>query len=170
MSLRSTYFIGFLLAASLFALSMYVQLIDGIMPCPLCVFQRATVGILGVIFLFGIISFKFKYLRYFVHTLLILLSLAGASLACRQIWLQHFPPANNDCGVSLQYMLQTFPLNEVLQKIIFEGTAECTARGWEFLSLNMAEWSLLWFVVFLGLSINLLIKDFKYNRSHLIRL
>lgn len=163
MSIRSTYLLGFVLASLLLFISIYLQFVDGILPCPLCAFQRATFGLLGVIFLIGIFTYKISILRFFMNGLAILTAVLGIILAGRQIWLQHFPPGNNECGVSLEYMLATFPINEVIKKIFFEGSAECTQRGWEFLYLNMAEWSLIWFVILFVLSTMLFLKEFKTN-------
>lgn len=163
MSIRSTYLLGFVLAILLLLISVYLQFVDGILPCPLCAFQRATFGLLGIIFLIGLFTYKIPILRFIMNSLAALASILGIILAGRQIWLQHFPPANNECGVSLEYMLETFPINEVLKKIFFEGSAECTQRGWEFFYLNMAEWSLIWFVILFILTIILFLKEFKTN-------
>lgn len=158
MSIRSTYFLGFVLATLLLMTSVYLQFVDGIMPCPLCAFQRATFGLLGITFLIGLFTYRIPILRFILNALAMLFAILGIVLAGRQIWLQHFPPVNNECGVSLQYMLQTFPINEVIKKIFFEGSAECTQRGFEFLHLNMAEWSLVWFALFLVLTITVFFK------------
>ena len=159
MSTRSIYLSGFLLAVALLLLGVYVQYVDGIAPCPLCVFQRITFALLGFIFLLGVFLVRIPVLRTITATLAFLSALMGIALAGRQIWLQHFPGATDECGVSLDYMMQTLPMNEVLKKTLLEGSAECSARGWVFLTLNMAEWSLLCFIVFLGLSIALFLKQ-----------
>ena len=76
-------------------------------------------------------------------------ALLGILLAGRQVWLQFFFPGDPaECGVSIQYMLQVLTFKEMAQKI-FAGSAECTQRGWEFLQLNMAEWSFIWFILLL---------------------
>jgi len=60
-------------------------------------------------------------------------------------------------------MLQVLPVNQALQKI-FQGSAECTQRGWEFLHMNMAEWALIWFFLFLLMTFCLFIEEFKWNK------
>ncbi len=90
----------------------------------------------------------------------------GIFLAGRQVWLQHFPsPDNSECGVSIQYLMQVLPMNQVLEKI-FAGSTECSQRGWEFLHLNMAEWALIWFVGFFILTLCLLLEELKWNKTH----
>lgn len=149
---RKYYGLGFILVAMLLLTSLYLQFYDGFQPCPLCTLQRFAFLLLGLSYLIGFICYRWGFLRVASSILAILFSLAGLTLAGRQIWLQHFPSVNGtECGVSLEYMLQVLPINEVAQRI-FQGTAECSARGWEFLTLNMAEWSFACFVFFFILS------------------
>ena len=164
MSTRLTYLAGFILICLLLSISIYLQLFDGFTPCPLCTLQRVCFALLGVWFFIGIFIHKQKIARFFINFLCALTSLSGFFLAGRQIWLQHYPTANsNECGVSLQYMMQVLPFNEMLQKV-FTGSAECTERGWEFLYLSMAEWSLVWFAFFLCLTSYLFLKNFNVKK------
>jgi protein dithiol:quinone oxidoreductase len=161
MSTRTTYFLGFIVICTLLLTSVYLQLFAGIMPCPLCTLQRLSFALLGMLFLIGIFLHAKRFGLLLINSLATCISVLGIFLAGRQIWLQHFPAANGtECGVSLQYMMQVLPLNQVVQKI-FEGSAECSQRGWEFLHLNMAEWALLWFALFLMLSIYLFTRSRK---------
>lgn len=157
MSARLTYALGFLAAAALLSASIYLQVFDGFIPCPLCTLQRMTFGLLGILFLIGLLLTTNKA-RFTLNLFTSLISLLGVFLAGRQIWLQHFPPSDGTaCGVSIQYMMQILPINEVIQRV-FMGSAECSQRGWEFLSFNMAEWSLACFIMFFALTLYLLVK------------
>ena len=75
--------------------------------------------------------------------LIALLSLSGAGVATRHIWIQNLPkdqiPA---CGPGLDYMLETMPMADVLKELM-HGSGECAAKGWTFLTLGIPEWSLL---------------------------
>lgn len=157
MTTRLLYVIGFLVITALLAFGLYLQYFDNMIPCPLCTLQRVTFVCMGVTFLFGAIVASKNWGRIITNTFLILFSLTGIFLAGRQVWLQHFPPANpGECGASLQYMMQVLSFNELVQKI-FAGSAECTTRGaWSFLTLSMAEWSFIWFVGLLVGSIYLI--------------
>lgn len=152
MSMRTIYLTGFVLVSLLLLASLYLQVFDGLIPCPLCILQRFTFGILGFLFLCGFLFFRSLPIRQVTTVLLILTSLIGMLIAGRQSWIQHFPPdSGTSCGASLEYMLQMLPMTEVM-KTIFTGTAECTQRGWEFLYLTLAEWAFLWFSGFAMLS------------------
>ena len=164
MSIRLTYFLGLIGISLLLLTSVYLQFFKGIMPCPLCTLQRICFGFLGIVFLVGILFHAHRISRFLINSLVIIFSILGLFLAGRQIWLQHFPTAAaSECGVNLQYMMQALPIHEVMKKL-FEGSAECATRGWEFLFLNMAEWAFIWFIVFLFLGLSLLLKELQQTR------
>lgn len=164
MSMRSTYFFGFVIICLLLTTSVYLQLYKNVIPCPLCTLQRISFVLLGILFLLGLFIYKKFFSRIAINFFSMMISLCGMSLAARQIWLQHFATAgSSECGVSLQYMLQVLPLSQTFQKV-FEGSAECTQQGWEFLSLNMAEWALTWFIIFFAMSLYLFLIGFKKNK------
>lgn len=148
---QRNYFIGFFVIGSMLAMSVYLQQ-KGIVPCPLCILQRLTLSMLGLFFLFGV-ACKIKFCRISTGIVSALLCILGIILAGRQVWLQHDPQSvHGSCEVSLQYMLQTFPLKDVLVNI-FQGSAPCSEVGWEFLRLSLAEWSLIFFTIFLLFSL-----------------
>ena len=146
---RLIYLISFLIICLLLGGGFYLEVTTGFTPCPLCILQRTLFGLLGVLFFFGLLFANKKSIRFFINGFILLSAGLGSLLAGRQIWLQHFASTGtHECGVSLQYMLHVLPLNEVMQKI-FSGSAECRERGLTFLSFDLAEWALLWFIVFL---------------------
>ncbi|MBX3708405.1 MAG: disulfide bond formation protein B [Gammaproteobacteria bacterium] len=164
MTIRSTYLLGLGAVSALLLTSIYFQLFEGMMPCPLCTLQRIAFILLGILFLAGTLTHSKHLVRLIINTLCLLVSIAGIFFAGRQVWLQHFPSANNtECGVSIQYMMHVLSMNEVLEKV-FAGSAECTQRGWEFLHLNMAEWALLWFIGFSIMAIYLFVEEVKWKK------
>ncbi len=165
MTIRSTYIFGFVTISVLLLISLYLQFFEGIMPCPLCTLQRLSFGLLGIWFLIGILLNTKRKGRVLINFLCGITSMLGIFLAGRQVWLQHFPsPDNTECGVSIQYMMQVLPMNQVLEKI-FAGSTECTLRGWEFLHINMAEWALIWFIGFFILTLCLFCEELHWNKN-----
>jgi disulfide bond formation protein DsbB len=161
MSIRLSYTFGLIVIIVLLLFSLYLQHVEGIIPCPLCSLQRFMFVLLGLFCLIGILLHAKFWGRLIINLLCAAASIFGMVLASRQIWLQNFPLANgNECSVSLEYMLGALPLNEVLQKI-FHGSVECSQRTWEFLHLDMAEWALVWFALFLLMAVYLTLKEFK---------
>lgn len=160
-STKLTYLGGLLTISFLLLTSLYLQIFQGILPCPLCSLQRLTFVVLGILFLAGFFLYRKKTVSLGINFSAILISTLGIFFAGRQVWLQFFSTANNnECGASLEYMLEVLPMKQVIAKV-FSGSAECSNRGFEFLSLNMAQWALVWFGLFLGLSIYLFGKEIK---------
>ena len=86
--------------------------------------------------------------RWIYGLLLALGGGAGGFLAGRHVWLQNLPADQvPDCGMGLNYMLDTMPFLQVLQEV-FYGSGECAEVYWRFLGLSMAGWTFVWYLVF----------------------
>ena len=102
---------------------------------------------LMVVFLLGALHGPRRTGAVVYSTLLVLVSLIGAGIAARHVWLQHLPKDKvPECGPGLGYILDRFPLVNALEKI-FRGSGECAEAGWRLMGLSIAEWSLVWFVL-----------------------
>ena len=142
---RIAYVLAFFVCGGLIAYSLYLQYIDGLNPCPLCIFQRVCVIGMGLIFLVGVFHNPGRTGAAVYAVLQLVIGGAGIALAARQVWLQSLPkdqvPA---CGMGLSYMMETLPLTDVVKKV-FQGSGECAEKGWEFLHLSIAGWTLVFF-------------------------
>ncbi len=146
-SVRWLYLIGVLVIGALFGGALYLQYALHQEPCPLCMVQRFVFIAMAVLFVIATLHNP-KRLGARVYAVLIgLFALFGAAVAGRHIWIQHLPkdevPA---CGPGLDYMLENFPMAEVLKELM-HGSGECAAKGWTFLSFGIPEWALIWFVL-----------------------
>jgi len=157
LSNRWLYLAGAAVIAALYGAALYLQHILRQEPCPLCMIQRFIFIAMFIVF---IIAALHNPARNQVNNpgvnnlgakiygaILTLLAISGVSVAGRHIWIQHLPkdevPA---CGPGLEFMVSNFPMAEVLQELL-HGSGECAAKGWTFLSLNIPEWSLVWYVL-----------------------
>lgn len=148
-SARSTYFIISICIAALVSYTFYLEAYQGFVPCPLCILQRCVFCILGILFFFSAVVPWHKTGRLVLGITNTLFAVIGLLLAGRQVWLQHLPlNTNADCGVSLQYLLKILPWQQAMAKVLY-GTAECAQKGGMFLSLSLAEWALMCFILFL---------------------
>ncbi len=143
---RLIYTIIFLACAGLMAFGLYLQHAENLEPCPLCIFQRYAFIATGVVALLAALHNPARVGQWVYGIALIAASGAGAVVAARQSWLQHNPPRILDCGPDLAYMLNSFPLAQVLPKV-FKGEGDCATVTWTFLGLSIPEWALLWFAV-----------------------
>ena len=144
---RLGYLAGFLICGGLILYALYLQYYEYQDPCPLCLLQRVVYIALMVVFLLGALHGPRRTGAIVYSTLLVLVSLIGAGIAGRHVWLQHLPKDKvPECGPGLGYILDRFPLVNALEKI-FRGSGECAEAGWRLMGLSIAEWSLVWFIL-----------------------
>jgi disulfide bond formation protein DsbB len=132
-------------ASAMLAFGLYLQHVEGLNPCPMCIVQRyALIGV-AVLALAG---WRVKRMGGFmaVAGLVTIVSGFGAFVAARQSWLQWYPPEIVTCGRDFYGMVENFPINRVVP-MIFKGSGDCTKVDWTFLGGSIANWS---FVCFLG--------------------
>ncbi|HEY8242035.1 MAG TPA: disulfide bond formation protein B [Casimicrobiaceae bacterium] len=156
---RIAFFLGFVVCAALIGWAFYLQYVEGLDPCPLCMFQRVVVIVIGLIFLVGTFHEPGRVGAWMYALLLLLASGIGAALAGRQVWLQSLPkdqvPA---CGMGLSYMLDTMPFVDAIRRVL-EGSGECAEKAWVFLGLSIAGWTLAFFVAIAFVGIALVKRD-----------
>ncbi|MGO2232303.1 disulfide bond formation protein B, partial [Psychrobacter sp.] len=128
----------------------FLQRYMGFTPCPLCIFQRVGLIIMGV---FALIAALFGPKSKATRLVLWLGSLVGIGwatvVAGRHVWLQHLPVDQvPSCGPGLNYWLDTLPILQVLREV-FSGSGECAEIDWTFMSLSIPEQSLIFFSLLL---------------------
>lgn len=136
----------FLLCAGVMAFGLYLQHVQDLEPCPLCILQRYAFVATGTVALMAALHGAGRTGSALYAALIVLAAGAGAGVAGRQVWLQHNPTPALDCGPDLSYMLDSFPLSQVLPRI-FKGEGDCAKVLWKFLGLSIPEWALVWFVL-----------------------
>ena len=146
-SSRQVFLLIFLACLGLMGFGLYLQHVQNLEPCPLCILQRYAFVATGAIALLAAAHGPGR-IGQAIYVLFVILSAgAGAVVAGRQTWLQHNPPQALDCGPDLAYMLDAFPLSQALPKI-FKGEGDCAKVVWKFLGLSIPEWALAWFALF----------------------
>lgn len=125
----------------------YLQHIQGVEPCPLCLVQRLFYYATGTVFVVAALHHPARMGGSIYGALAALFAAGGAATASRQVWLQHLPADKvPQCGPDLMFMLENLPLATTLKKLV-AGSGECAKVDWTFLGFSTAEWSLLWFVL-----------------------
>ena len=136
---------------------LYLEHIQGLDPCPLCVFQRIAYILIIITSLIAVIHNPANTWKTIYKFLIFIFSVMGASVAGRQVWLQHLPPELvPECGPGLDYMLNVFPFADAV-RMILSGSGECAEVQWRFIGLSIAEWSL---IVFIAISIATILSVF----------
>jgi disulfide bond formation protein DsbB len=149
---RLAYALGFLVCAGLIGYALYLQYVEFLDPCPLCIFQRICVIGMGIVFLIAAVHNPGRVAATVYAVFQLLIGGTGIALATRHVWLQSLPkdqvPA---CGMGLSYMLDTLPFTDVLRRVL-QGSGECAEKGWEFLHLSIPGWTLVFFVAMIAVS------------------
>lgn len=140
-------FVG-LACAALLGWALYKQHVDFVDPCPLCVLQRVAFLWIGAVALLAALHGPGRTGQWIYGVLVIIGGVKGMILAGRHVWLQSLPADQvPDCGMGLNYMLDTMPLLAVFREV-FYGAGECAEVMWRFLGLSIPAWALVWFSVF----------------------
>jgi disulfide bond formation protein DsbB len=135
---------GFAICAALIAYALYSQLYLGLEPCPLCIFQRIGIALLGMVFLAAALHHPRGWGRYLYALAIAMAALATLLVAARHVYVQSLPPGTlPSCGAPLSVLLKFTPLWEVVRKVL-TGSGECSEVNWRFLGLTMPTWVLLW--------------------------
>jgi disulfide bond formation protein DsbB len=143
----------FVACAGLLGLAIYLQESLGLEPCPMCILQRTAFIAVGIVALVAAIHGPRRGMLLKIYgALAALFAIAGAGVAARHSWLQHFPPKFESCGTDLDFLMSTFPLAQALPKI-FAGTGSCSKVDWTLLGLSIPEWAFAWYVILAALAI-----------------
>ncbi|NND00874.1 MAG: disulfide bond formation protein B [Gammaproteobacteria bacterium] len=152
------YWLGLLACVGLIAVAyFYFQQSLGLAPCPLCMFQRACLAIIGAFCFLGIILKPKKMGSKLLAFGVMVFSAIGAAIAGRQVWLQHLPADQvPECGPDLAFMMEAYPFSKIITQVL-QGSGECAEVQWQFLGVSMPEWMVLIFVVMVVIALRLLV-------------
>ncbi len=133
---------------AMLAYGLYLQHVEGLEPCPMCIVQRYA--LVAVAIIAGITAYSAGKSAHMAGGALMLLAAGfGAFVAARQSWLQWYPPEVASCGRDFYGMIETFPLQRAIP-MIFKGGGDCTKIDWTFLGGSIANWS---FLCFFGIAV-----------------
>lgn len=133
-----------IISFALLGFALYLQHVENMLPCPLCIIQRYAFAAVGLIcLLFAILP------RGTVKTgatLGTLAALAGAGVAGWHLWVKAHPTVS--CGIDpLETSLNKIPTAELLP-FMFKADGLCTTEYAPILGLSIPQWSLAWFIIF----------------------
>lgn len=137
-------------SAGLLCIALVMEYALALSPCPLCMMQRIWLALTA---LFAYASLAHNP-RWGIYPLIgSVCAGVGGGFSIRQLWLQSLPkdqvPA---CGPDLTYMLEAFPLSDVLVAMT-SGTGDCAEVAWDFLGLSIPGWLLVFFVVLVAMNV-----------------
>jgi disulfide bond formation protein DsbB len=135
---------GFAACTALLAYALYSQFYLGLEPCPLCIFQRIGMALLGLAFLAATLHEAHGGGRYVYAGLIGVAALATLGIAARHLYVQSLPPgALPSCGAPLAVLMKFMPVWQLIRKVL-TGSGECRLVTWRLLGLAMPAWVALW--------------------------
>jgi disulfide bond formation protein DsbB len=153
------------LGLGLIGFGLILQLVEGVIPCPMCIMQRWVW--ISIISISVVGAWWYGPRRALVfHGLHAVLGMGGAYVAARQSWLQWYPPEVVSCGRDFYGIVDTFPLRQALP-LLLKGSGDCSAVDWTFLGGSIANWSFVMFVVAVAYSLWKLGQGFMHRSSQL---
>jgi disulfide bond formation protein DsbB len=153
---RSILLAIFLGCAALINYALYLQLVENLLPCPLCVVQRIAYWLTGVTALVAFFHVPGTTGRRIYAGLMTVFAFAGGLVALRQAWLVRYPEAF-ECGISPEEeFLNALPLARWWPGM-FEANGDCADVTWKFASLTLPDWSAIFFMILVALSIYVLL-------------
>lgn len=142
--------------AGLIGYALYLQLVENLLPCPLCVVQRIAYWLVGLTALVAFFHLPQTLGRRVYGALVAVFAFSGAAVAVRHAWLVRYPEAF-ECGISPEEeFLNALPLARWWPSM-FEANGDCADVTWKFASLTLPDWSAIFFIIFGGLAVYLLI-------------
>ncbi|MCE7915362.1 MAG: disulfide bond formation protein B [Nitrosomonas sp. PRO4] len=125
--------------------AQYLQHVEKLLPCPLCVAQRLAYWLLGLTACTAFLHDPNIIARRIYGFLLSMFALTGAVIAARHAWLIRFPQSF-ECGISPEEaFLNTLPIADWWPGM-FEANGDCADVDWKILALTIPDWSLIAFV------------------------
>lgn len=152
-----------LLCCLLLMMAYYFEYFQGMEPCPLCIFQRIGVFLVGLFFFLKALHHPVLTSRWnLFYSIMGLISTAvGGIFAARHTYIKSLPadqvPA---CGPDLEYLREMLPPFEVISAVL-AGDGECAKDTWSLLGLSMPAWVLIFFI---GIGIFMLWNIFAHFR------
>lgn len=143
---RYRHMINLLLLSTILVLgaTFYLEHIQGLQPCPLCLMQRFSIFLFGILCLIGLCVPTLKRAKQIVMAQMVVI-LMGLFFAGRQLWLQSLPLDETPmCMPGLEALVHYFSWDQVLKALLW-GTGECSEVTWRWLGLSMPGWSACYF-------------------------
>lgn len=147
--------------------AFYFQYVEGMEPCPFCIFQRIAVLAIGIWFLLHGIHKPLAGSRWnaFYNIAGLFSAVVGTVISARHAYLQSLPAGEVPaCGPSLDYLVDMLPIMDVLE-VVFKGSGSCAEVSWRMLGLSMPVWLMLFFVGCIGLLSWRLYRYFRPNNN-----
>ncbi len=160
---RSAWFLLMISALALDGIALFFQHGMGLQPCVMCIYER--IAVLGIAFagFLGWIAPRSAIIRWLAIVLWIYSGIAGLQLSWEHTMIQLYPSPFNTCDFFVNFP-EWLPLNIWLPSV-FEASGDCAVQQWVFLKLDMPQWLIGIFAVYLLISALVLLSQFIHRKQ-----
>ncbi|WP_409299672.1 disulfide bond formation protein B [Pseudomonas sp. KCJK8993] len=124
--------------------ALYMQVVLGEAPCPLCILQRYALLLIAIFAFIGAALGSRRGVTL-MEILVVICALAGAGVAGHHVYTQFYPAVS--CGIDvLQPIVDSLPLASIFP-LGFQVDGFCSTPYPPILGLSLAQWALLAFVL-----------------------
>ena len=142
-STKSLLILVALVSLGLLGVALYLQFVEKMLPCPLCIMQRYAFA--GVALISLVAAFLPGTGKRVGAGLAMLSALAGAGVASWHLWIKAHPSVS--CGIDpLENWVNALPTAKLLPQV-FYSDGLCTAPLPPLFGLSIPAWSLIWLVI-----------------------
>ncbi|GGC89660.1 disulfide bond formation protein B [Undibacterium terreum] len=129
---------------ALLGIALYLQLGEGMLPCPLCVAQRYVfVAIAVICIILLILPVAARKVGSWIGAVI---ALIGAGIALRHLWVKAHPALS--CGIDPWEVALNKIFTAELVPVLFKADGMCSTEYEPILGLSIPQWSLVWFAIF----------------------
>ena len=144
--------------------AIFLQNFKLIYPCLYCVYERVAVIGIALITFTLIFFHKTKKINFLLMLVLLITATKGALLNIEHIQLELLPPLFSACSQETNYFPKSFPLNEWFPSL-FKSYGDCSMVKWSFFNIALTHWLLLFFILYILVSIVGLISIILDNKK-----
>ena len=158
----------FLVCTTVIGYALYLQLVINLLPCPFCIAQRIAYWLVGLTAIFAFIHNPRGLGRKIYFSFITVFSLSGLILALHHSWIIRYPEAFQ-CGISAEEEFLNGLSIANWWPSMFEANGDCADVKWEFMSLTIPNWSVIFFLFLLITSAYILFtsRNQKPNKSNI---
>ena len=138
----------FLVCTTVIGCALYLQLVINLLPCPLCIAQRIAYWLVGLTAISAFIHNPKDLSRQIYYSFITIFSLSGLVIALRHSWIIRYPESFQ-CGISAEEEFVNALSIANWWPNMFEANGDCADVKWEFMSLTIPNWSVIFFLLLL---------------------
>ncbi|WP_392565639.1 disulfide bond formation protein DsbB [Utexia brackfieldae] len=155
---RTAWFLLLLSALCFELVALFFQHVLNLNPCVLCIYQRCVFAGIFIAALIALINPQNLLFRLVGLALWIYCAIKGFLFAYEQATLQFEPSMFHSCPLNVSFPAW-LPLNTWIPGM-FESTGICSDRIWQFLTLEMSQWTMIIFICYLIVALLVLVAQF----------